>query len=83
MAVTSANRSGARPATTCDELAAVFGDDVDVYLCEDEPLRGVASTVVDLAHGSIELVREGAVGLEAIERLMAQDGPLLDSPLSP
>ncbi len=51
LAITSANRSGDTPATTCDELTAVFGDAVAVYLCQDEPLQGEPSTVVDLAHG--------------------------------
>ena len=83
MAVTSANRSGAPPATTCEELAATFGDVVEVYLCQDEPLRGAASTVVDLAHGPMGILRQGAVDLADIERRMAGEGPLLDSPLSP
>ena len=51
LAVTSANRSGEPPATTCDQLLATFGDAVAVYLCEDEALEGRSSTVLDLAHG--------------------------------
>ncbi len=50
LATTSANRSGAPPAVTCDELHAAFGDEVAVYLCQEEPLSGAASTVVDLTH---------------------------------
>jgi L-threonylcarbamoyladenylate synthase len=61
MAVTSANRSGAPPATTCDALAGTFGDAVAIYLCEDRPLEGVASTVVDLAHGAPRVLRAGGV----------------------
>jgi L-threonylcarbamoyladenylate synthase len=61
LAVTSANRSGEPPATDCTELAAVFGDDVAVYLCEDVPLVGQASTVVDLTAAAPSFVRIGAV----------------------
>lgn len=83
LAVTSANRSGARPARTCDELQAAFGDAVDVYLCQDEPLEGLASSVVDLAHGPARLLRAGSVASEVIERLLPGEGPLLDSRPSP
>jgi L-threonylcarbamoyladenylate synthase len=61
LAVTSANRSGVPPATTCDQLTEVFGDAVAIYVCEDRPLEGVASTVVDLAHGDARVLRAGAV----------------------
>ena len=61
LAVTSANRSGEPIPGTCQELHAVFGDAVQVYLCADEPLRGLASTVVDLAHGDPVLLRMGSV----------------------
>jgi len=83
LAVTSANRSGVPPARTCDELQGVFGDAVEVYLCEDEPLEGAASTVVDLAHGPARLLRVGSVAPEVIERCMPGEGPLLDSRPSP
>ena len=83
LAVTSANRSGAPPARTCDELQAAFGDAVEVYLCQDEPLEGMASSVVDLAHGPARLLRAGSVASEVIERFLPGEGPLLDSRPSP
>ncbi|MEO8475758.1 MAG: L-threonylcarbamoyladenylate synthase [Actinomycetota bacterium] len=83
LAVTSANRSGEPPARTCDELHACFGDDVEVYLCQDEPLDGSASTVIDLAHGPARLLRPGAVSADLLERLLPGEGPLLDSRPSP
>jgi len=79
LAVTSANRSGDPPARTCDELVAVFGEVVAVYLCEDRPLVGVASTVVDLAHGEARVVRGGDRAPHELTRFKAPDGPLLDS----
>lgn len=69
LAVTSANRSGRPPATTCDELVEAFGDDVAVYLCQDEPLLGSASTVVSLLGPALEVLRAGAMDVRTLERL--------------
>ncbi|MGZ8571880.1 MAG: L-threonylcarbamoyladenylate synthase [Actinomycetota bacterium] len=84
LAVTSANRSGDPPARTCDELLTAFGDLVAIYLCQDEPLEGAASTVVDLAHGEPAVLREGALGADEIARILTSEDPALDSgPLQP
>jgi L-threonylcarbamoyladenylate synthase len=80
LAVTSANRSGEPEATTCDELTDVFGDRVAVYLCEEVPLVGTASTVVDLAHGAPRILRAGGNAAEVVAHLEAAGGPLVDSP---
>lgn len=61
LAVTSANRSGAATPNTCEELRAVFGDLVEVYLCGEEPLGDVPSTVVDLTGPEPRVLRAGAV----------------------
>lgn len=79
LAMTSANRSGEAPATTCEELRAAFGDLVEVYLCEQVPLEGVVSTVLDLAHGEARVLRAGDVSPEAIARLLPAKEALLDS----
>ena len=79
LAVTSANRSGAPPATTCDELEEAFGALVRVYLCSDEPLVGAPSTVVDLTGHGPAVLREGAVAADEIARLWVGEDPLLDS----
>jgi tRNA threonylcarbamoyl adenosine modification protein (Sua5/YciO/YrdC/YwlC family) len=81
LAITSANRSGEPPATTCDGLRAVFGDEVAVYLCQDEPLGTVASTVLDLAHGPVRILREGDLSAGRLRELLP-DEPALDSPPS-
>jgi L-threonylcarbamoyladenylate synthase len=80
VATTSANRSGAPPAATCDELHAVFGDLVAVYLCQEEPLVGSASTVVDLTHADVRVLRAGRVDEERIAHVLGGGAPLLDSP---
>jgi tRNA threonylcarbamoyl adenosine modification protein (Sua5/YciO/YrdC/YwlC family) len=69
LAVTSANRSGRPPATTCDELVEAFGDDVAVYLCEDVPLAGAASTVVSLLGPDLQILRAGDFDARTLERL--------------
>ena len=66
MAVTSANRSGEPPCTTGEQLVAAFGDTVAIYLCDEVPLDGVASTVVDLAHGELKVLRQGSLQAERI-----------------
>lgn len=79
LATTSANRSGEPVARTCEELWAAFEDRVAVYLCQDTPLEGTASTVVDLSHGDTRLLREGAVDGGRIAELLGGGAPLLDS----
>ena len=78
LAVTSANRSGEPPATTCDDLHATF-DDVAVYLCEDAAPRGAASTVLDLAHGPARILRDGSASRAALATLLPGEPSLLDS----
>jgi tRNA threonylcarbamoyl adenosine modification protein (Sua5/YciO/YrdC/YwlC family) len=79
LAVTSANRSGLLPVQTCDELHRLFGKDVAVFLCQGDPLEGVASTVLDLAHGPASILREGVLGRDAIAELLPDEASLLDS----
>jgi tRNA threonylcarbamoyl adenosine modification protein (Sua5/YciO/YrdC/YwlC family) len=74
LAATSANRSGEPEATTCDELTATFGDRVAVYLCEDAPVVGSASTVVDLAHGTPRILRAGPNAADVGARLGVSEG---------
>ena len=82
LAVTSANLSGRAPAETCDELEATLGDRVAVYLCQELPLAGVASTVLDLAHGPATIIREGSLSREALLEFLPDESSLLDSPSS-
>lgn len=83
LAVSSANRSGEPPAADAEALERAFGASVAVYLCQEAPLEGAASTVVDLAHGAARILRAGALDVATIARLLGAEGSLLDSPLSP
>lgn len=82
LAVTSANLSGTPPAETCDQLQGIFGDRVSVYLCQEVCGAGVASTVLDLAHGPARILREGSLSHEALIDLLPDEPSLLDSPPS-
>jgi tRNA threonylcarbamoyl adenosine modification protein (Sua5/YciO/YrdC/YwlC family) len=79
LAVTSANHSGRPAAETCDELHELFGEEVAVYLCQEALLEGIASTVLDLAHGTAAILRDGAFPREAIAELLPEEASLLDS----
>lgn len=70
LAVTSANRSGAPTPATCDELRGIFGDAVDVYLCQEQPLEGRASTVVDVTGPEPTIVRAGDLGGDELRRAL-------------
>lgn len=82
LAVTSANRSGEPPATTCADLADAFGALVSAYLCEAGHLEGDPSTVLDLAHGDPVVLRPGGVSGDTIRRWLPRGTALLDSPPS-
>ena len=72
LAVSSANRSGEPTPSTCEELQAVFGEAVEVYLCADEPLGQVASSVVDLTGVEPTMLRTGAVSQEDVRGALAR-----------
>jgi L-threonylcarbamoyladenylate synthase len=72
LAVTSANISGHPTPAGCDDLVGLFGDLVAVYLCQQEPLAGVASTVIDLAHGEPRVIRHGGLPQAALDAVIAE-----------
>ena len=72
LAATSANRSGHAPARTCEELERIFGDLVEVYLCEPRELVGDASTVVDLTGDEARVLRHGGVDPKSLEELWGE-----------
>ncbi len=65
MATTSANRHGAAPATTAQELAAALGSGVEIVL-DGGPCTGDPSTVVDCTGAQPHLLREGRVPWAAV-----------------
>ena|SRR5581483_3923391 len=66
LAATSANESGRPTPETIDELRALFGSRVDAY-ADGGRIATIASTVVDVGAGTIEILREGAIPRAALE----------------
>ena len=61
MAVSSANRSGLPPATTCANARAQLGDSVAVYLDGGPTPGAVPSTIVDLTGATPAVLRRGVI----------------------
>nr|MBA2600618.1 threonylcarbamoyl-AMP synthase [Actinomycetota bacterium] len=70
LAVTSANASGAAPATTAARARAVFGEAVDAYL-DGGVCDGIPSTVISVVDDPLVL-REGALGAEDLLQMLAE-----------
>jgi L-threonylcarbamoyladenylate synthase len=66
MAVSSANRSGHPPATTCDEAVEQLGEAVSVYLDGGPSGAPVPSTIVDVTGEVPRVLRLGAIDAEAL-----------------
>ncbi|MGX5681316.1 L-threonylcarbamoyladenylate synthase [Schumannella luteola] len=77
LAVSSANLTGQPAATTAQEAERMLGDSVAVYLDGGEG-GTVASTIVDatgllLPNGTLRVVREGAIPVDAIREIVGAD----------
>jgi len=66
LSATSANLSGGDEPESIDDIAAVFGDGVDLYL-DGGRLAGEVSTVVDCYTEEYKILRTGAVAVSAID----------------
>jgi L-threonylcarbamoyladenylate synthase len=75
MAVSSANRSGAAPATTIAEAEEQLGGSVAVYLDGGPCAEAVASSIVDLTGPVPRLLRAGAISAERLRAV----APLTES----
>jgi L-threonylcarbamoyladenylate synthase len=63
---TSANRSGALPAVTAEDVQASLGVDVDLILNGGRTPGGFASTVVDTTVTPVRLIREGVLSRSTV-----------------
>jgi len=70
MAVSSANRSGQAAARTAEEAQDQLAGSVQVYLDGGPARVGLASTIVDVTTETPRVLREGAVTVEALRRVV-------------
>ena len=70
MAVTSANLTGEPPATNIDEALGYFRGTVDYYVNSGPTQSAQPSTIIDCAHGQARVLREGALSVEDIARVL-------------
>lgn len=66
LAVSSANRSGAPPATTAADAEKQLGDSVSVYLDAGPCESDIPSTILDLTTAVPRLLRRGAISVEKL-----------------
>ncbi|WP_370022529.1 L-threonylcarbamoyladenylate synthase [Planotetraspora sp. GP83] len=66
MAVSSANRSGAAPATTAAEAEEQLGESVSVYLDAGPCTDNVPSTILDLTTAVPRVLRKGAIPVDKL-----------------
>jgi len=69
---TSANRSGGLPLVGAAEVAAEFGEGVDLILDAGSCPGGLPSTIVDVTGASLRLVRSGAIPPAALAEIMSE-----------
>jgi len=70
MAVSSANRSGLPPATTCANAQAQLGESVAVYLDGGPTTTSVPSTIVDVTGPAPVLLRRGWISEERLREIV-------------
>lgn len=70
LAVSSANRSGCPPATTCDQAHEQLDERVEVYLDGGPTPAAVPSTIVDLTGDEPRILRVGALAPDRLRRVL-------------
>ena len=63
--VPSANRADQSPARTCEEVVAIFGDEIKVVV-PGQIESGEPSTIVDLTVKELKVIRKGPISLEEL-----------------
>jgi L-threonylcarbamoyladenylate synthase len=74
LAVTSANRSGEPEASDAIAIRDQLGDAIDLILDGGPARGGPPSTVIDCSAPTPRILRDGAIGADAIRRTLAQAG---------
>lgn len=79
LTATSANISGANPATTAAQVASCFPDGIDLILDGGQVSATQPSTVLDLSGAAPRLVREGPITREMLVKLSADFADYADA----
>lgn len=69
---TSANRSGRPPARSASEVAAAFGDEIDLIVDAGPSADDRPSTMVDVSGTLPILIREGKIEMAAVEAVVGR-----------
>jgi len=75
LAVTSANRTGEPPATTCDEAVDQLGEAVSVYLDAGPSSTALASTILDVTSLVPRVLRLGELSIERLQAVVPSIEP--------
>ena len=68
IATPSANISGQPSGTNLSEIKENFEENVDFYIDGGNSELGISSTIVQVIDGKIEILRQGSITLEQIEK---------------
>ena len=71
LTATSANPSGKTPARTLAEAQAYFSGRVKVFVDGGELKGKKGSTVLEMTRNKIKIIREGEIGLQELEQVLA------------
>ena len=70
--VPSANRSGEKPATNCEEVVKIFGDELPAVI-EGKSISNLPSTIVLVEEKYTHVFREGAIKIDEIKKVISEE----------
>jgi L-threonylcarbamoyladenylate synthase len=70
VAASSANLSGESPCLSAEEVAAQFGEEVEIIVAAPPACRGIASTVIEVKENRWRILRAGALTESEIRRAL-------------
>ena len=70
MLTTSVNDSGNAPLNEYDDICDIYSDLVDEIYDTNTTSSNKASTVVSIISGKVEILREGEISIESIEKIL-------------
>ncbi len=69
LSATSANLHNQQPSSNSSEIVSSFKNKVDYILLSDNGILGEHSTIVDITSGEVEILRQGNISKEQIEKV--------------